>query len=139
MRTWHQSWKASIGLRAVGVALCGLAWAAIARLASYPPTAPGLIPYLLAGLGVISASAGGALAFLGPRLFTPVRVSARWRHNRAAPSRPADAWHHALLPNANVVPELPNAWLTPEPTAAAGMPWHGVRSDAGQALDRARA
>lgn len=139
MRTWHQSWKASIGFRAVGVALCGLAGAAIARLASYPPTAPGLIPYLLAGLGVISASTGGALSFLGPRLFTPVRVSARWRHNRAAPSRPTHAWHHALLPNANVVPELPDAWLTPEPTAAAGMAWHGARSGAAQALDRARA
>lgn len=139
MRTWHQSWKASIGFRAVGVALCGLAGAAIARLASYPPTAPGLIPYLLAGLGVISASTGGALSFLGPRLFTPVRVSARWRHNRAAPSRPADACHQALLPNANIVPELPDAWLMPDPTAAAGMAWHGVRSGAGQALDRARA
>lgn len=84
MGTWHRSWKASIGLRAVGMALCSLAWAAIARLASYPPTAPGLIPYLLAGLGVISASAGGALAFLGPRLFTPVRVSAPW-HRYPAP------------------------------------------------------
>ncbi len=135
MGTWHRSWKASIGLRAVGMALCGLACAAIATLTSYPPAAPGLIPCLLAGLGVLSASGGGALTFLGPRLLTPVRVSARWQHNRAAPSCPADAWS----PSATAVPELPDASLTPGPAAAAGTAWYEVRSAATQTLERTRA
>ena len=139
MRTWHRSRKTTVGLRVVGMALCGLAWASITRLASYPPDSLGLIAYLLAGLGMISMSAGGALTFLGPRLFTPVRVSARWRHNRAAPSRPADAWHHSLPRDASAVPELPGTWLTPEPAAAVAMARRAAGWGAAKVLKAARA
>lgn len=73
----------NIGLRLVGMALIGIAAAAISWMYSLvhadgddPVT---FLGYLLALIGFISASVGSALLFLGTHIFDEVEVSARWK------------------------------------------------------------
>lgn len=81
MAAWHQSRRADIILRATGLLLCWISYAAISRLVAMhvPPQKTGALAYGIAAIGFIAASAGGALTFSGRRLFDDVEVSARWR------------------------------------------------------------
>lgn len=88
MGKWHRSWKADLGLRAVGLACCALAYGAIAQLFAAPPTALGTpdLSALAAG-GFLSASIGVAMTVWGKHLFDEVTVSARWRRSTASSAR----------------------------------------------------
>lgn len=101
MAAWHRTWKADYGLRAAGVVLCALAYAAIARLcALHPPVPPataGIAAYALAASGFLCASVGGALTTHGSHVFDEIEVSPRWRHGAgAAPTRDED--RHPIAP-----------------------------------------
>ena len=86
MAKWHRSRRADLGLRALGVLLCGLSYAAFARLAALHILAhsAGLTAYALATAGFITASSGTAMALLGRHLFDEIQVSARWRRDPPA-------------------------------------------------------
>jgi hypothetical protein len=101
---WHRSWKADVGLRALGLACWALAYAAIAQLLAAPPPAtgtPDLLPLALAAGGFLGASAGAALTVWGKHLFDEVAVSARWRRSNA-PSARRRAHADASTPSAPV-------------------------------------
>lgn len=87
-RAWHRSWTADIALRALGLALCGVAYAAITHLIAARPPAPprsaGFVDYSLATIGFLTASAGTALALLGRHLFDDIEISARWQNTPPA-------------------------------------------------------
>lgn len=80
MAAWHRSRHADLGLRAVGLLLCGLAYAAIARLAvlQVHPQAAGALAYGLGAVAGVAGSGGSAMLTLGRRLFDDVTVSPRW-------------------------------------------------------------
>lgn len=81
MAAWHRSRRVDIVLRAMGLLLCWVSYAAIARLvALHPlPEKAGVLAYGVAATGFIAASAGSALTLLGHHLFDEIEVSARWR------------------------------------------------------------
>lgn len=83
MAAWHRSVKADLGLRVVGLILCGMAYLAIARLfALHPPAPPksaGALAYGLATIGFLGGSVGGAMTTLGHHLFDEIEISDRWR------------------------------------------------------------
>jgi hypothetical protein len=81
MTHWYQHWSAQLGLRAAGLALLATAWMegrALDHLVGDPIAAHGVGALLLAALLFVSASLGMALAIVGPGLWKPVRLSARW-------------------------------------------------------------
>ncbi|MEG3084403.1 hypothetical protein U1707_12185 [Sphingomonas sp. PB2P12] len=82
MTAWHRSRRADFGLRASGLLMCGIAYAAVARLCAMHISSQtaGALAYALAVTGFLGASAGGAMAMLGHHLFDEIEVSARWRH-----------------------------------------------------------
>ncbi|MCC2975621.1 hypothetical protein LK533_02895 [Sphingomonas sp. PL-96] len=117
MTAWHRTRRADLGLRVLGLSLCGLSGAAIAQLcAMRVGTGPSaVLPYALAALGYLGASAGSALALLGGRLFAPGAVSERWRRQpepepyvlrAAVPAdlRPSPIWLQDLRPDAYRMP-----------------------------------
>lgn len=82
MTRWHDHWMAKIGLRIAGLMLLASAWpeeGLLHRLVMASPAAD-MSPaqYLLAALLFLSATAGAALTAMGPRLWKPVTLSARW-------------------------------------------------------------
>lgn len=82
MTHWYRHWSAQFGLRAAGLALLASAWMEgrdLDHLVTNPIAAQGAGALLLAALLFVSASLGMALATVGPGLWTPVRVSARWQ------------------------------------------------------------
>lgn len=84
MAAWHRSLRADLGLRAMGLLLCCISYAALVRLAAaharlMPPDA---VTLSLTATGFVAASAGGALLVHGKHLFDPVQISARWRIGR---------------------------------------------------------
>lgn len=86
MAAWHRNWRTDLGLRGVGLILCGSAYLAIARLMALPlalhggkATGFGLAAYGCAMVGFLGASAGGILTLCGAHIFDEIRVSARWR------------------------------------------------------------
>lgn len=89
MAAWHRTWRTDLGLRAVGLILCGLAYLAIARLVALPLAsrggetfAYGGVAYGLAAVGFLGASAGGILVLCGAHIFDAIIISARWRVGR---------------------------------------------------------
>lgn len=90
MGAWHQTWKADVGLRVCGLALCAIAYLAIRRLVASPPgpRRAGLLDYGLAAIGFVSASGGSATALLGRHLFDRVEISERWRRRDDVMRRP---------------------------------------------------
>ena len=86
MAAWHRSRRADMGLRAAGVLLCCLSYAAFARLMAMrtPPQTADAVAYLLAAIGFTAASIGSAMLLLGNHLFDKVEVSARW-HPQSTP------------------------------------------------------
>lgn len=81
MVAWHRSRRADIVLRATGLLLCWVSYAAIARLVAMhvPPQKAGVLAYGLATISFMAASTGSALSLLGHHLFDEIEVSARWR------------------------------------------------------------
>lgn len=82
MKQWHETIVAKIGLRIAGLVLLVSAWMAggwlralVAGQSGRDATAPQL---LLAALVFLSASAGMALAVMGPALWEMVTVPDRW-------------------------------------------------------------
>lgn len=78
---FHERKYADLMLRAAGLLLLALA-ALIARIAFAVPDPTARFrasAYLLALIGMASASAGSALAMLGRHLFDQVELPARWR------------------------------------------------------------
>lgn len=81
MTHWYQHWSAQLGLRVAGLALLVTCWPegrVLDRLVADPIAAHGAGALLLAALLFVSASLGAALAIVGPGLWKPVRLSARW-------------------------------------------------------------
>lgn len=81
MAAWHRSRRADIVLRATGLLLCWVSYAAVSRLVAMhvPPQKAGALAYGIAAIGFMAASAGSALTLLGHHLFDEIEVSARWR------------------------------------------------------------
>ena len=82
MTAWYRSRRADFGLRASGLLLCGIAYAAVACLCAMriSPQTVGALACALAAIGFLGASAGSAMVLLGHHLFNQIEVSARWRH-----------------------------------------------------------
>ena len=80
MVAWHRSVPVDLGLRASGLLLCGIAYAALSRLFAMhvSPQTAGLLASTLAALSFLGASAGSALAMLGHHLFDQISVGERW-------------------------------------------------------------
>lgn len=83
MKKWHETFAASLGLRAGGIALLILGWSVAVRLhqmalATSPREASSLM-LLLSAIVFICGSAGSALLFVGPGLWESVEISERWR------------------------------------------------------------
>lgn len=91
MAAWHGSWKGDVGLRLLGLLACGVGYLALSRLFSMRQAAHdvSLLTFSLAALGFLSASAGGALTWLGHHLFDEIEVSSRWRRRSPAQAFPA--------------------------------------------------
>jgi hypothetical protein len=85
MAAWHRLRRADLGLRALGLGFCAVAYFAIARLIalSQPLQAGSTIGFALAAIGFVGGSVGSALAMLGNHLFDDVQVSTRWQHRTA--------------------------------------------------------
>lgn len=82
MTHWYQHRSAQLGVRVAGLALLATAWMeghALDRLVTDPIAARGPGALLLAALLFVSASLGMALTIVGPGLWKPVRLSARWQ------------------------------------------------------------
>lgn len=80
MNHWHSSWIARIGLRVVGLGLIAALWPegrVLRALIHAQPAITGA-QLLLAALSFLCASGGAALLLMGPGLWKPVRLSARW-------------------------------------------------------------
>lgn len=94
MAAWHRSRRADLGLRALGLGLCAVAYLAIARLVAMaqPPQSAGALAYALAAGGFISADAGSAMALLGNHLFDEIEVSSRWQHRSNQNERSQERW-----------------------------------------------
>lgn len=82
MLAWHRSTTADIGLRAVGLLLCAVAYLAISHLIALQPSLPRQAVdaecFVLAATGFLSATVGSAIACLGHHVFDQVEISARW-------------------------------------------------------------
>ncbi|KKW90834.1 MULTISPECIES: hypothetical protein [Sphingobium] len=82
MAPWYERWTAQIGLRLAGLLLLASAWpegGLLRRLVLQNPAAGvDVTEFLLAALLFVSASAGAALIVMGPLLWKPVQLSARW-------------------------------------------------------------
>jgi hypothetical protein len=80
MSAWYRAHRVDWALRATGLVLCSLAYAAFVHLMALHIGAhsAGLLAYGLAASGFLCASAGSALAILGSRLFERIDVGARW-------------------------------------------------------------
>ncbi|WP_313801797.1 hypothetical protein [Sphingobium sp.] len=82
MTPWHDHITAKIGLRIAGLMLLGSAWpeeGLLHRLVMARPAAEmSVTQFLLAALLFLSATAGVALTAMGPRLWKPAKLSARW-------------------------------------------------------------
>ena len=89
MDAWRRSRRADIGLRAIGVLLCIIAYQAILRLIAIQPLPPeqahGAEAFFLAAVGFLSASAGSAMTCLGDHLFDRIEISTRWGSGRVIP------------------------------------------------------
>ncbi len=86
---WHEKRWAGFLLRLAGVALLCVA-ALIARhlfAVADPAAKTAPLVYLLALIGMTSASAGSAMAVLGRHLFDQVELSERWTIHNAARRR----------------------------------------------------
>lgn len=83
---WQSRRWADPALRLTGVLLMGVAMLVGRRLFGAPCPQARVTPlcYLLALIGMASASAGAALAVLGHHLFDRVELSARWRVHQAS-------------------------------------------------------
>jgi hypothetical protein len=94
MAAWHRSRRADLGLRALGLGLCAVAYFAIARLVALaqPAQAAGALSFALAAIGFMSASAGSAMTFLGNHLFDEIEVSSRWQHRAPENERLQGRW-----------------------------------------------
>ncbi|WP_336970176.1 hypothetical protein [Sphingobium aromaticiconvertens] len=82
MTHWYEHWSAQLGVRAGGLALLATArmeGGVLDRLVVDPIAAQGAGALLLAALLFVSASLGMALTIVGPGLWKPVRLSARWQ------------------------------------------------------------
>ena len=82
MTHWYEHWSAQFCVRVAGVVLLATAWmegGALDRLVTDPTAAQGAGALLLAAMLFVSASLGMALAIVGPGLWKPVRLSARWQ------------------------------------------------------------
>ncbi|WHO38541.1 hypothetical protein PMI04_018685 [Sphingobium sp. AP49] len=80
MNDWHPGWTTQIGLRLLGLALIAMLWPegrALTTLVHIHPSVTGG-QLLLAALAFLCASGGTALLLMGPDLWKPVRLSARW-------------------------------------------------------------
>jgi hypothetical protein len=82
MAAWHRSRRADLGLRALGLGLCVVAYLAISRVVaiSQPTQAAGGLAFALAAVGFVSTSAGSAMTLLGKHLFDEIEISLRWQH-----------------------------------------------------------
>jgi hypothetical protein len=82
MAAWHRSRRADLGLRALGLGLCAVAYLAIARLVAIaqPLQTAGALAFVLAAIGFLGASAGSAMTLLGNHLFDEIEISAHWQH-----------------------------------------------------------
>jgi hypothetical protein len=80
MTAWHRSRRADLGLRASGLLLCGIAYAAVSRLCGLHPSAQtaGAGACAWAAIAFVAASSGSAMLMLGRHLFDAIRVSQRW-------------------------------------------------------------
>lgn len=82
MAPWYERTGAKIGLRIVGLMLLISAWpegGLLHRIVlATPATDMSATEFLLAALLFLTASAGAALVVMGPRLWKPVKLSARW-------------------------------------------------------------
>jgi hypothetical protein len=95
MTAWYRAHRADWALRATGLVLCSLAYAAFGHLMALHIGAhsAGLLAYGLAASGFLCASAGSALAILGSRLFERIDVGARWHQGREDEDFPhVDEW-----------------------------------------------
>ncbi|MFD1951211.1 hypothetical protein ACFSGX_10590 [Sphingomonas arantia] len=92
MAAWHRSKQADIGLRVAGLALWGVAYAALTLLeALAKPTLHGptaLLAIALAATLFLCASTGAALITLGNHLFDRITVSGRWQRLPRVPVEP---------------------------------------------------
>ena len=81
MAAWHRSRRADLGLRAVGLLFCAMAYIAVWRLSALAlsPHGSGALAFALAAIGFLVASAGGVMVLLGHHLFDGIAVSERWR------------------------------------------------------------
>lgn len=95
MRNWQHNWKTDIGLRLCGVTSCGISYLAIHALVAlrfadgHLPQGP--LPFFLAAVGFLCASAGAVLLALGHHVFDEVEISARWRCKHPAENLVAKA------------------------------------------------
>ena len=71
MAAWHRSRRADLGLRAVGLLLCAMAYIAVWRLSALAlsPHGSGALAFALAAIGFLGASAGSVMVLLGHHLF----------------------------------------------------------------------
>lgn len=78
---WHEKRGADAVLRLAGAIMLAIAGLTARRLfgAANPYAKVTPLCYLLALIGMVSASAGAALAALGHHLFDPVELPPRWR------------------------------------------------------------
>jgi len=92
MGDWHHDWKTDIGLRLCGLTSCGVSYLAICGLMALrlpddqlPLTA---LPFLLAAIGFLCASAGVGLLVIGHHIFDKVEISQRWWATLPPTTRP---------------------------------------------------
>lgn len=94
MAAWHRSRRADLGLRALGLGFCAVAYVAIARLMALaqPLQAGSAMGFALAAIGFVGGSIGSALTMLGNHLFDEVQVSTRWQHRTARDPQASQPW-----------------------------------------------
>ena len=80
MKPWHPSWIWRIALRLVGLGLIATLWPEGRWLRALVHAHPAITggQMMLAALSFLCASGGAALLLMGPDLWRPVRLSARW-------------------------------------------------------------
>jgi hypothetical protein len=93
MEVRHHRRTIDTGFRLSGAALCGASWMAIRTLAHMRlaplPASPGLMAAALAIVGLICASAGGAILSNGIRLFDQIEIGERWKTSGAVAAKVA--------------------------------------------------
>ncbi|NLS27109.1 hypothetical protein S2M10_21020 [Sphingomonas sp. S2M10] len=94
MTAWHRSRRADLGLRALGLGLCAVAYFAVARLAALaqPLQAGSMMGLVLAAIGFVCGSIGSAMTMLGRHLFDEVQLSTRWQHRSAQDPHALARW-----------------------------------------------